>query len=176
MTHWRSEGQYFNLSSLTTDLCINHILQKSYKSDILSFFKNFGKGLLKSFLISKNGVAHLLTYCLRALQSLSTNTDSWTPQRDRVKGNNGTASSKTRKRITSNLDVYIQGKYSLNVKGKERYFWTNKKKKKRKCTARIPTLKKILKIVLKARRKLNEIEKAGDSERSEEQYERWICR
>ena len=42
------------------------------------------------------------------------------------------ASSKTRKRITSNLDVYIQGKYSLNVKGKERYFWTNKKKEKEK--------------------------------------------
>ena len=42
------------------------------------------------------------------------------------------ASSKTRKKITSNLEVYIQGKYPLNVKGNERYFWTNKQTNKQK--------------------------------------------
>ena len=73
-----------------------------------------------------------LIYLIIAYVLFKVNTDSWTPQRDRVKGNDGMASSKTRKKITSNLEVYIQGKYPLNVKGKERYFWTNKQTNKQK--------------------------------------------
>lgn len=132
---WLTEGQRASISTwaVLPQTCVLIIFYRNLTSLIYYLFlKTLVKGLLKSFLISKNGVAYLLNYCLCALQSLSTNTDSWTPQRDRVKGNNGMASSKTRKRITSNLDVYIQGKYSLNVKGKERYFWTNKKKEKEK--------------------------------------------
>ena len=92
---------------------------------------------------------------------LKHNTDSWTPQRDRVEGNNGMASLKSRKRITSNLEVYIQGKYPSNMKGKYRHFWTNNNKKRereRKFVARIPTLKEMLKIVHWAEGKLSQIE------------------